>query len=148
MIQQATLAHAAVMAEIHAQSFLPPEAWDVATQAQQLGLPGSFGLLAPEGGMLLARVIADEAEVLTFAVLPAARRHGLGRALLRAAMAQAARAGARTMVLEVSAANAPARALYRSEGFRRVGTRRRYYPGGTDALVLRAPLSPSGSAGG
>ena len=103
-------------------------------------MPGTFGLVEAQGGMLLARVAADEAEVLTLAVLPALRRQGLGRALLQAAMAEARRRGAASMTLEVAVDNVAARDLYTSAGFTQVGRRRRYYANGADALVLRVGL--------
>ncbi len=135
-------AHAAVLAAIHAAAFPPGEAWGADAMVLQLGLPGCFGLLHPEGaGLVLARVVATEAEVLTLAVLPAARRAGVGRALLRAAVAMAAARGAVELFLEVAADNGAARALYDAAGMRAVGLRRRYYPGGRDAVVLRLELS-------
>ena len=42
--------------------------------------------------MLLARVAAEDAEVLTLAVEPGVRRQGIARSLLLAAIAEAARA--------------------------------------------------------
>lgn len=133
----AGIAHAAAMAAVHAQSFPPAERWGADAFALQLPLPGVFGLIAPAGGIVLARVVADEAEILTLAVIPAARRIGLGRSLLGAARAAAAAAGALAMFLEVSEANQAARALYASCGFRPVGRRRTYYADRSDALVLR-----------
>lgn len=113
-----------------------------------LSLPGHFGLLAtPAGapaGFVLGRASAGEAEVLTIAVGPAARRGGLGRALMRALMAEAARRGAVDLFLEVSETNAPARALYAGLGAAEAGRRRRYYPDGSDALVLRLDLTRPG----
>ncbi|WP_344322702.1 GNAT family N-acetyltransferase [Streptomyces macrosporus] len=47
-----------------------------------------------------------------------ARGRGVGRALLRAAMDEARRQGASRITLRVLGHNAPARALYESEGFR------------------------------
>jgi ribosomal-protein-alanine N-acetyltransferase len=113
-----------------------------------LALPHAFGALAPEAGFVLASAIAGQSEILTLAVVPARRRAGLGQALLQAAMAEAGRRGAGEMFLEVATGNAAARALYESAGFRAAGLRRRYYADGADALVLRAALSPSGSADG
>jgi ribosomal-protein-alanine N-acetyltransferase len=144
-IEAAGPAHAAALAAIHCAAFPSKEAWSADVIALQLGLPGAFGLIDPEGGMVLARVVADEAEILTIAVLPAARRHGLGRALLRTAMDRAAERGAREMFLEVAIANGAARALYAALGFTQVGRRRGYYPGGGDALILRADLSHPGA---
>lgn len=138
---RATGHHAATMATIHAAAFRADEAWNANVMGLQLGILGAFGFLAEAGGMVLARVAATEAEILTIAVLPERQGTGLGRALLGAAMAEAAARGAREMFLEVAPGNTPARALYTSAGFTRVGQRKRYYPGGGDALVLRAALN-------
>lgn len=143
----AALEHAAAMAAIHASAFPASEAWSAAAIAAQLALPGTAGLLAMEGGMALLRVAGDEAEILTLAVHPQARRRGLGRGLLAAAMTLAAGAGATAMLLEAAEDNAAAAALYAGAGFVPVGRRPRYYPTGEAALVLRAALKPSGSAG-
>jgi ribosomal-protein-alanine N-acetyltransferase len=88
---------------------------------------------------VLARVAGGEAEILTLAVAPYARGRGLGRALLCAAIAQAERAGAEEMFLEVGSDNPAARALYAGLGFVNVGARKAYYRG-RDAAVLRLSL--------
>jgi ribosomal-protein-alanine N-acetyltransferase len=144
----ATAAHAGAMAEIHATAFAPNERWGTDAMAMQLALPGSFGLVDVDGALLLARVAADEAEILTLAVVPALRRQGRARALLEAAACSAAAAGARALFLEVSTGNAPARALYAAGGFAEVGRRQRYYPDGTDALVLKRNLTSAATAAG
>lgn len=135
---------APALAALHAAAFPPGEQWDAEAIRVLLGLPGGFGLLRPGAGFVLARVAADEAEILTLAVVPAARRQGHGGALLAGAMAAAAARGAAAMFLEVAEPNAAARALYAAAGFTEAGRRRRYYPDGADALVLRTALvSPS-----
>jgi [ribosomal protein S18]-alanine N-acetyltransferase len=139
-VQRATLAHAALLAAIHAVAFPPAEAWGEDAISLQLALPGAFGLLDGRGGMLLARVAAQDAEVLTLAVEPGARRQGIASTLLRAAIAEARTRGAAALFLEVATINAAARALYRQSGFGEVGQRRRYYADGSDAIVLRMNL--------
>ena len=129
------------MAAVHAAAMPDGETWGEAVIAAQLVLPGTFGLFDPDGGRVLARVAADEAEILALAVAPQARRHGSGAALLAAAEARAAQAGARTMYLEVAEPNQPARALYGRAGYLLAGRRRAYYADGSDALVLRKPLA-------
>ncbi len=145
---EATLAHAEAMAAVHAAAFPPAESWDAAAFATQLAMPGVFGLIDPAGGIILARAVADEAEVLTIAVLPAARRHGIGRRLLAAAIARAGTMGGVMFFLEVSDVNTGALLLYETSGFVQIGRRRRYYPDGSDALVMRRPITCGAAAGG
>jgi ribosomal-protein-alanine N-acetyltransferase len=143
---------AALLGALHAEAFAPAERWSAQAIGLLMALPGHVGLIATDGGepagFALGRVAAQEAEVLTLAVRPAARRAGTARALMRALMAESARRGAGEMFLEVAADNAAARALYAGLGAAEAGRRRRYYPDGSDALVLRLALSPSGAAAG
>jgi ribosomal-protein-alanine N-acetyltransferase len=83
------------------------------------------------------RLVVDEMHVMNVAVDPGYRRQGLARRLLVLAMARAARAGARRVLLELRTGNREALALYESLGFRSLGVRRGYYGEPTeDALVL------------
>jgi ribosomal-protein-alanine N-acetyltransferase len=128
-------------AALHAAAFPPEERWGAEALALMLAMPGAFAQHIPGIGFVLARVAADEAEILTLAVVPQARRQGHGGVLLAAALAGAAARGATAMLLEVSADNAAAQALYATAGFVEVGRRRRYYADGSDALVLRRALT-------
>jgi [ribosomal protein S18]-alanine N-acetyltransferase len=141
MIEEATSAHAAALAAIHAAAFPPHDAWGEDAIALQLALPGAFGLIDERGGMLLGRITVDEAEVLTLAVAPLERRQGIATGLLRATTERVRAHGGTAMFLEVAIGNAPALALYRREGFIEVGRRRHYYSDSSDALVLRMNLS-------
>jgi ribosomal-protein-alanine N-acetyltransferase len=139
-IRVATEADAEQLADIHTAAFPAREAWSRDVLLLHLRMPTTIGLLHDAGGMILARVAADDAEVLTLAVTPEARRRGIGSALLRSAIERAAARGAAQMFLEVSVNNAAARALYAGNGFTDAGRRRRYYADGTDALVMRRPF--------
>jgi ribosomal-protein-alanine N-acetyltransferase len=138
-MEAATAAHVPALALIHAAAFAASEAWGVDALGIQLGMPGVFGFVDGAGGFVMARVAADEAEILTLAVMPSARRAGVGRGLMVAAMEAAAARGAVAMLLEVAEGNGGARALYAGLGFAAVGRRPRYY-GAEDALILRAAL--------
>ncbi|HEY0639359.1 MAG TPA: ribosomal protein S18-alanine N-acetyltransferase [Pseudonocardiaceae bacterium] len=94
-------------------------------------------LVGYAGLALLGRPPYLEAEVHTIGVDPAYQQHGIGRRLLRALLDRADAVRADTY-LEVRTDNEPAIALYRSEGFAVLGTRRRYYrPSGADAYTMR-----------
>ncbi len=143
----ATAAHAEVMAAIHAAVFPPAERWGAEAFATQLGLPGTFGLIADADGFVLARVVADEAEILTLAVLPESQRRGFASGLLGEAHRRAALLGAAAILLEVAERNVAARGLYSAFGYEQVGRRRRYYADGDDALVLRLGLTSCAAKG-
>ena len=103
------------------------------------GLAGYAGLLVP----------GPEADIQTIAVAPSAQGRGVGTQLLRALTERAGRSGARSLLLEVRADNAPAVALYEREGFERISVRRRYYqPGDVDAWIMRRRPLPSPGEGG
>lgn len=91
-------------------------------------------------GFALWRTFGEEAEILAIGVAPAARRSGLGAALLAALIAEARKSGAQTLFLEVAAGNEAAMAIYDAAGFRQSGVRRGYYRSGEDALSLQLQL--------
>lgn len=82
-------------------------------------------------------LICDEIHINNLAIHPAFRRRGLGTALVRAVLAQAATLGATRATLEVRESNVSARQLYERHGFRLAATRRAYYTNPVeDALIL------------
>ncbi|HZN75789.1 MAG TPA: ribosomal protein S18-alanine N-acetyltransferase [Micromonosporaceae bacterium] len=79
-----------------------------------------------------------DAWVQNLAVRRDRQRQGVGRALLEALLAEAARRGARKTLLEVAVDNVPAQRLYTAYGFETIDIRKGYYqPSNTDALVMR-----------
>lgn len=127
------------LAALHARCFTHPPPWSAASFAALLDSPHVF-LLQRTDGFLIGRAIAGEAELLTLAVAPDARRQGLGGALLQDFVAEAKRRGARDAFLEVASDNQAARALYAGQGWRQAGRRPDYYAPGIDALTLRLAL--------
>jgi ribosomal-protein-alanine N-acetyltransferase len=95
-------------------------------------------------GFLLAWDVADELHVLTVATSVGARRRGIGRALVQAAVASARERRARLVLLEVRRSNAAAIGLYRSAGFAATGIRERYYADtDEDAIEMILVLDPA-----
>jgi ribosomal-protein-alanine N-acetyltransferase len=141
-IREATPYEADAMAAVHEACFDRP--WSAA-EIDRLMIDG-FGLISEEAAaFLIARVSADEAEILTVAVDPAFRRQGWGRRLIDAAIEVARDQGAVTLFLEVGADNAAAISVYHAAGFQLVGKRPGYYyrPDGSsaDAMVMRRSLN-------
>ena len=91
-------------------------------------LGGVIGiLLGAVLGYVGSQSVMGEADMMNLAVLPAARRRGIARALVTALIRELAGGGVHSLTLEVRASNGPAKALYGSLGFVRVGCRRGYY---------------------
>lgn len=136
-------------ARIHAAGFAYP--WGRRELESLIADPNALGTAALDPvsaklrGFALSRLAADEAEILTIAVDPAARRAGVGRDLLRGHLAEVATSGAGRIFLEVDERNAAALALYARFGFATVGRREGYYkkPDGAAAaaLVMRCDLA-------
>lgn len=93
------------------------------------GVDAYAGLLAPIG--------TGQGDIQTIAVVPDARRAGLGRTLMIALQNEARRRGAEEIFLEVRADNPNAQGLYESLGYVQISVRPRYYPGGIDAHIMR-----------
>ena len=135
-----------LFAALHARCFSEP--WNENAFRHLMEEPNILALSAYSGsgdvmGFILARVAADECEILSLAVGPEHRRQTLGCKLVKAAGRDAHGHGARAMFLEVDVNNAAATHLYRKLGFKEVGRRTGYYrvcDSLSDALILRCEL--------
>ncbi|MET8837790.1 ribosomal protein S18-alanine N-acetyltransferase [Micromonospora sp. NPDC004540] len=134
----------------HVDQVLPLEAdlfgaeqWSPAMFWNELANGHRYLVATDEDGTVLGYaglmvVPPDEAWVQNVAVRRDAQRRGIGRLLLEALLAEAARRGVRSTLLEVAADNAPAQRLYAMYGFEPIGVRRGYYQASnTDALVMQ-----------
>ena len=89
-------------------------------------------------GYVVAWFAGGQGEIANLAVEESARGHGVGSALLDAALDEARGHGTEEVFLEVRTSNVRARQLYQSRGFVEVGRRRRYYRRPVeDAIILR-----------
>ena len=123
------------------QDLFGAEKWSSAMFWNELA-QRNFYIVALDGDELLGyaglAMTTDEAWVQNIAVRRTAQRGGVGRAMLEALLAEAARRGIKQTLLEVAVDNAPAQKLYAAYGFEPVGVRHGYYqPSNTDALVMQ-----------
>ena len=126
------------------------EAWTAPQCAGLLPMPGVWLSLARDArgviGFALARLVADEAELLLLAVRRGAQRCGVGKLLLERFTSDAKKRGADRLHLEVREGNHAVK-LYENEGFALVGRRRNYYGGPDgrcyDALTLAKIVPPA-----
>ncbi|WP_199523840.1 ribosomal protein S18-alanine N-acetyltransferase [Micromonospora craterilacus] len=148
--QRESLVHLARFRWWHIDEVLPIEAdlfgaerWSAAMFWNELSHGHFYRVVTDDGGAVLgyaglAVAPPDEAWVQNVAVRRDVQRRGVGRLLLEALLAEAARQGVRAVLLEVAADNAPAQRLYAMYGFEPIGVRRGYYqPSNTDALVMQ-----------
>lgn len=145
MIQAAGADQAALLASLHARAF--DKAWGPEAVSKMMENPAVFAVVSQEHttaqGFAMAWAAAGDSELLTVAVLPEARRRGLGAALVQAIAKSAAERGATAMNLEVAEDNAAALALYETLGFVTSGRRPGYYAtanGWIDAVTMRLTL--------
>lgn len=131
------------LAALHAMCFQTPRPWTSAEFADWLADSRTI-FFGDERAFVLGRVVLDEAELLTIAVAPAARRAGVGNRLVSKFERSASLRGAATSFLEVAADNVAAIALYTGHGYTESGRRKGYYTPrnapATDAILLSKPL--------
>jgi ribosomal-protein-alanine N-acetyltransferase len=93
-------------------------------------------------GFIVARRIANDLEILNFAVRPTARRQGIGAALLGETLRWGSAFSAEQAFLEVRASNLAALRFYEHHKFQVTGRRPSYYTAPIeDALVLSAQIT-------
>jgi len=136
---------AALERESHVAPWTPGNFDDAFAAGYSMTVGVAAHAILAYGVLLLA---PGEAQLLNLTVAAAARRQGLGRALLRRFLADASQRGAEQCFLEVRVSNAAAIALYAAEAFVPVARRIAYYPPGIagqreDALVMRRALGSS-----
>jgi ribosomal-protein-alanine N-acetyltransferase len=107
--------------------------WSTSDVSKYLQQKGGFGFIAQEKnsfkglGLILGRILFEQAEILTFEVLSPYRRQGIGRALLERTLSFLKEKQIEKVFLEVSEENKEAQRIYNSRGFIEIGKRPHYY---------------------
>ena len=133
LIQSAQKSDLSELAQIHAASF--SHAWSDGELEKMFSNDNYLCMVAhpPKttksrpSGFVLVRSILGEAEVITIATKPTARRKGVARHLMQAVIRQLEYDRKEKLFLEVDEANMAAIKLYKSLGFKQIGERKGYY---------------------
>lgn len=135
MIRLATAADLSALGEIERASF--GDSWSMALLAAELDEATRI-VVVDDGlrGYATAAVVGDVADLMRIAVVPEARRTGLGRDLMADIVDRIRAAGGTRLLLEVAEDNDSALAFYRATGWIELDRRERYYPGGIAAIVM------------
>ena len=96
-------------------------------------------IIASQNGFIVYRCVADEAEIITIGVAPAARRNGIGSAMLCIIEKNIKNQGVKKIFLEVASTNTAGQKLYENNGYKVVGIRPKYYDG-VDAILMAKDL--------
>jgi ribosomal-protein-alanine N-acetyltransferase len=140
MSRRATLDDVATIAAIEAECF-GSSAWSETLVADEVRGERHVVLVTDDVTAYGAISVAgDVADLDRIAVLPASRGRGLARGLLVELVDLARDLDAERMLLEVAANNVAAIGLYEAHGFDTIATRRRYYAGWIDALVMQLDI--------
>lgn len=134
------------LAALHAAAFAPNRGWSADEFARLCENPHVTCYTGPDS-FALVRSLAGEAELLTLAVHPRARRSGQAQAVMTKWLNVE---NAQIAFLEVAADNVAALALYRKLGFTETGRRRAYYKRAdgirVDALLMQLALTSPDTA--
>mgnify|MGYP006222676771 FL=1 len=94
----------------------------------------SAGELCGYAGLSISGIDAD---IQTIAIADSFQGKGIGRKLLNQLVARSREFGVTYLFLEVRSDNTSALSMYSSFGFAEISKRAKYYPDGTDAVILR-----------
>lgn len=120
--------------------------WSAELWRAELGAPGRHLLVALDDdghvrGAMVLRAVGEVADLDRVVVDLSLRRRGIARALVCDGLERLRAEGVDRVLLEVSASNASALALYDSVGFTTIAWRDNYYGAGDHAHVMALELT-------
>ena len=92
-------------------------------------------------GLCSSWLVLDELHITLIAVHPLHQRKGLGKFLLSDLIKRSKSLRTNQIHLEVKETNTPAKALYKSMGFKTIANRSNFYEDGTSALLLTKEIN-------
>ena len=92
-------------------------------------------------GVCSAWLVADELQITAIAIYPIHQRKGLGKLLISDLIKRSKSLRTNHIHLEVKETNQPAKAFYKSLGFKVVGKRPNFYKDGSAAILFSKQLN-------
>jgi ribosomal-protein-alanine N-acetyltransferase len=141
----ATISDLDAILQIEQQSFTAPwtrKMFEAELSGNKFGhlwsarLPGEDDSPERLVGYISFWLVFEEFRLMTLAVAPGYRRHGIARVLLQQALLWAGDRGAGRALLEVRASNIAAIRLYEQAGYQATGMRQRYYTDPVEDAVM------------
>lgn len=137
-IRAASMADLERIAEIERSSF--PDPYPRGLLKAFFFMPSAY-IVAEAGGRVVGYAIGiirreTLGHIVSIAVDPLERRHGVGGALLNSLIDKLGSMGAKKLRLEVRVSNSAAKRLYAKAGFKEKGKIRGYYQDGEEAAVF------------
>jgi ribosomal-protein-alanine N-acetyltransferase len=124
-----------------------PAPWNEGHFRSEMGKPYSrFWVMTDDEtdskvfGYIVFWVIGDECQILTLAVTEESRGRGIAKVIMRKAISESLREGAKVATLDVRTTNDPAVHLYQGLGFTVSKVLKAYYSNGQDAYQMTLPL--------
>ena len=91
-------------------------------------------------GYAVVWIVGEEAQLHWFEIFRPFRGKGWANTFMGELLKRLQKEGVKRVTLEVSEKNTPALKVYLKWNFQRVGTRKGYYPDGSDALLMERNL--------
>lgn len=140
-----------ILSEIHHAAFqdAPEQSWMPDEFNSMFSVPGTEGFVIQLGenpiGFALTRTVLDEAEIITFCILPNHTKSGYATVLLEQVVKELQQRSLKRLFLEVRENNDAAIRLYKKCHFDIIGRRTGYYHNRqgqkTDAIVMQRDLA-------
>lgn len=128
------------LCELDRACFSPAIAYSRAEMKAYLNAPGADCVVAESGEAIVGFCITahgrKKAYIVTIDVLEAARKQGIGSALVADAEKRLTAKGVREVALDTATDNVSAIAFWQKHGYRKIGIRKGYYPDGRDAFAM------------
>lgn len=120
------------------------DGWTEKMINDSLSVGNFFGFVAEEDGaptgFVTLSMTEDFCDIESVFVRPEKRRRGVAERLFETAEKRVAEKKIPSMLLEVRKSNVPAINLYIKKGFVVISTRKKYYPDGENAVVMKKEI--------